>query len=167
MHTLYLNSVTQINSKMLNSLGVKALLLDVDNTIKIYGANKPYDGITKWIEEMKQNEIKIVLFSNNYKKVVEPLANSLGLPFIAFALKPSPVAYIRSKKILGEKFSNIMVVGDQVFTDILGAKLVGVKAMLVEPVSPSQEGITVKIRRVFTSFAENRIKSRGLYMMEE
>ena len=167
MYTLYLNNVTQINKEMLNSVGVKALLLDIDNTIKVYGASKPFSGVMKWVREMEKQNIKIILFSNNYKKVVEPFAESMGLPFVAFALKPSPVAYFRAKKMLNVNFSEIMIVGDQVFTDIFGAKLVGVKSMLVDPVDVEKEGATVKIRRIFTGGAEGRIKSRGLYMLEE
>ena len=167
MYTLYLNNVAQIRKEMLEKLEVKVLLLDIDNTIKIYGENKPYKGVLEWIKYIKDSGYEIVLISNNYKETVEPFAKSLGLKYIAFALKPSPLGYVRAKKLINQKFSNMLVIGDQVFTDIFGAKIVGIKSILVDPISKTQEGVTVKIRRVATSYAEKKIKSRGLYTIEE
>lgn len=167
MQTAYLYRVTEITPKMLLKFKVSCILLDIDNTVKPYGDDKPYDGVLQWIEQMQKNGIKLMLFSNNYKNTVEPFAKSVGLPFASFCLKPSPIGFIRARLAFNKPLNEILVVGDQLFTDIFGAKLLHMKTLLVDPVDEEKEAKTVKLRRFLLSGAEKKIKSRGEYTEEE
>ncbi len=85
---LYLKSVTQITIEILKKNNIKALILDVDNTLIDYCRNMP-DGIKKWCEELKKSGIKFCILSNSNKKdKVENVAEILEIPYIYFAKKP-------------------------------------------------------------------------------
>lgn len=160
MPDLGLNSVTDISMKIINKLKIKAILLDVDNTIAAHGSLDPFDGVVEWLTMLKKKGIKVVLSSNNFRKRVEPFAISLNLPFVAFSLKPFGVGIIRAKKILKEPNKNILVVGDQVFTDILGANLVGMKSILLKPQSSDADPLEVKIKRKLEKKVWDKLERR-------
>lgn len=160
MKTLYFPSLLDIEPSTLKELKIKCVLLDIDNTIKPYGAKSVDENYHNWINTVKQNGIKVILCSNNYKKNVAPIANSINCDFVPFCLKPSPFGYFRAFLKSEEKLSNILIIGDQFFTDILGGKIMLVKTFLVEPISKSSEGTTVKIRRKLTAPFTNRIINR-------
>ena len=74
------------------------------------------------------------LLSNSKEKRVEPFANKIGLNYISLALKPLPFGFFKAKKALGLKHKEVAIVGDQIFTDVLGGNLVGVKTLLLTPI---------------------------------
>lgn len=160
MRTAYLKKVTDLNMKMLSKLGVQYILLDIDNTIKKYGDTKPAAGEREWVAQMQAQGVRILLFSNNFKKTVAPFAEGLGLDYLAFCLKPSPLAYLRAVRRFHTNRQNILVVGDQLFTDIFGAKLLAMKTLLVEPLDLNRESATVKLRRCLLSRIKRKITSR-------
>lgn len=160
MKTLYFPSLLDININTLKELKIKCILLDIDNTIKPYGAKYLDASYKNWIYNIKQNDINIILCSNNYRKNVEPIAQSIGCDFIPFCLKPSPFGYFRAFIKSKEKLSSIIIIGDQFFTDILGGKFMFAKTFLVAPISKNSEGITVKIRRKLTAPFTNKIINR-------
>lgn len=160
MKTAYSHKVTDISYEMLSRLQVRFVLLDIDNTIKSYGAPKPYEGIKDWLREMKGHGVRVVLCSNNFKSRVKPFSDALGAEYVSFCLKPSPFGFLRAKKRLHAKRGEILVVGDQVFTDVMGAKLFGLKALLVDPVSLENERVTVKFRRFLMKGFRKRIENR-------
>lgn len=160
MKTAYLHKVTDISAAMLHKIGVKYILLDIDNTVKKYGEKRPYAGIEMWLKQIKTHGVRVVLFSNNFKSRVKPFADALGAEYISFCLKPSPLGFLRAKKRLHAKPEEILVVGDQVFTDITGAKLMGFKALLVDPVCTENERCTVKFRRFLMKSIRIKIENR-------
>lgn len=141
-------------------MNIKCVLLDVDNTIKPYGANIIQPSYVEWIKNIKDKNINIILCSNNYKRVVEPIAKQVNCDFVPFCLKPSPFGYLRAYFKSNEKLKNLVIIGDQFFTDILGGKLMFMKTLLVEPVSSESEGTTVILRRKLTAAFVDRIKNR-------
>lgn len=160
LKTLYFPTLLDIEIGTLKQLGIKCILLDIDNTIKPYGAKFIDEPYKNWINTAKANGIKIILCSNNFKKTVEPIALSINCDFVPFCLKPSPFGYFRAFLKSKEKISDILVIGDQFFTDILGGKIMLAKTFLLEPISATSEGITVKIRRKLTSPFTNKIINR-------
>ncbi len=160
MKTYFFNSLLDVNTDILKQLDIKCILLDIDNTIKPYGAteiSKPY---VDWINKVKAANIKVILCSNNYKRNVAPIANLINCNFVFFCLKPSPIGYLRAYVKSKTKHKNIIVIGDQFFTDILGGKFLFFKTFLLNPISEDSEGTTVKLRRKLTSAFTNRIKNR-------
>lgn len=160
LKTLYFPSLLDIEISTLQKLKIKCVLLDIDNTIKPYGAKCIDTPYCNWINNVKKNGIKVILCSNNYRKNVEPIAQSISCDFVSFCLKPSPFGYFKAFLKSKEKLSTILIIGDQFFTDILGGKIMFVKTFLLEPISKSSEGTTVKIRRKLTAPFTNRIINR-------
>lgn len=141
-----LERVTDINVELLKKHGIEALILDVDNTLSTHHGQILTDGLTEWLGHMKENGIKLTVLSNSKKKRVEPFAKKIDLAFISLGLKPLPFGYVRALKALGTEKKNTAIVGDQIFTDILGGKAVGVKTILLTPIKP-EDGWSFKVRR--------------------
>ena len=131
---LYKLKVTDIKTSDLKALGVNTLFLDVDNTLSTHHGFELADGLLEWIDEMKKSGINLILVSNSKRSRVEPFARSINLQFVSLSLKPLFKGFCEAKKRLNVKRKNICVVGDQLFTDVLGAKLFGVKVILLKPI---------------------------------
>ena len=143
---LKLNRITDIDSKHLKLLGVDALLLDVDNTLSTDHGTELVPGIFDWIEKMRKADVKLLIVSNARSCRVKPFAEKLGLDFIGLGLKPLPFGYFRGAKRAGSKRKNTAIVGDQIFTDILGGRLSGVKTILLTPIELEKK-LSFRIRR--------------------
>lgn len=128
------DKITDITLDDIKKLGVTALMLDVDNTMSTHGGQVLTDGLLEWLELMTSNGIKLIVLSNARKSRVEPFAEKISLPFIHLGLKPLPFGYFRAASALGVKRKNIAIVGDQLFTDMLGGFLSGVKKILLTPI---------------------------------
>lgn len=141
-----LHGITDITVEILNKFNIKALLLDVDNTMSTHHGQALTEGLLEWIDRMNKNGIKLMVLSNSKRKRIEPFAERISLPFISLGCKPLPTGYLRGVRALGEKRKNVAIVGDQIFTDVLGGNLVGVKTVLLTPIKP-EDGLSFKIRR--------------------
>lgn len=141
-----LHGITDITVELLNKHNIKALLLDVDNTMSTHHGTVLTEGLMEWIDKMKQSGIKLMVLSNSKRKRIEPFAARIGLPFISLGCKPLPTGYLRGVKKLGKKRKNVAIVGDQIFTDVLGGNTVGVKTILLTPIK-LEDGWSFKIRR--------------------
>lgn len=141
-----LHGITDITVELLNEYNIKALLLDVDNTMSTHHGVVLTDGLMEWIAAMQQSGIKLMVLSNSKKARIEPFAARIGLPFISLGCKPLPSGYLRGVKALKEKRKNVAIVGDQIFTDILGGNTVGVKTILLTPIK-LEDGWSFKVRR--------------------
>lgn len=160
MRTLFFKNLLDIEISVLKNLGIDCVLLDIDNTIKPYGAEKVEAVYAVWIDEAKAAGINVILCSNNYSCNVEPVARQLSCDFVAFCLKPSPFGYFRAYLKSKTKIEKILIIGDQFFTDILGGKFMFIKTFLVDPISEESEGSTVRFRRMLTKPFTERIKNR-------
>ncbi len=158
--TVAVRHVTDISPKMLRQLEIDAILLDVDNTLAPPTSKIPYEGVQEWIERIKSCGIHIVICSNNYKKRIKPFADSVGLDCVAMSLKPFPFGFNRAKRKLKEKPKNVLVVGDQIYTDVLGANLAGMRSILLEPRS-EEHGFSIWIRRKLEVSKRKKIKVLG------
>ena len=145
MPTIALRKVTDITPEMLKNLGTDAILLDVDNTLAPPDSKIPYEGVQEWIKMIKASGIHIVICSNNFKKRIKPFSDSIGLDCVAMSLKPFPFGFNRAKRKLKEKPNSVLVVGDQIYTDVLGANLAGMKAILLLPRS-EEHGWSIWLR---------------------
>ena len=93
--------VTEITPQFLESLGVRALLLDVDNTLATYTSHAPSPGALEWVKAMGEAGFRMIIISNNFKGRVGSFGAVFGLDTLSFALKPLPVGYLRAAKRLG------------------------------------------------------------------
>ena len=145
--------VTEITPQFLQSLGVRALLLDVDNTLATYTSHAPSPGALEWVKAMGEAGFRMIIISNNFKGRVGSFGAVFGLDTLSFALKPLPVGYLRAAKRLRVKPQECVIIGDQIFTDIVGANLCGMKSVLLSPIEPEAALVfSEKNRRYFTQF---------------
>jgi HAD superfamily phosphatase (TIGR01668 family) len=133
---IHLHRVTDIRGELLAERGIRALFLDLDNTLTTHNNPIPDRAVLAWLHEMKALGVTLVLVSNNKAKRVRPFAEELGLPFTSRALKPLPWGFMRTARELGLPPAAVAVVGDQLFTDILGGNLFGAPTSLVDLMEP-------------------------------
>lgn len=127
-------SILSITPQTLTEMGVKAVILDVDNTLTTHNNPKPIDGIDEWLNDVKSSGIKLIIVSNNHPPRVAPFAERLGLDYVPEGAKPLPKGMREAMKRMGVKRKETCAIGDQIFTDILGANLSGIKSIFVQPI---------------------------------
>ena len=151
----YFNNVREISIKFLRKNAIKALILDVDNTLIDYDKNLAEETI-KWAENLKKEGIKLYILSNSNKKdKVKTVAEKLNVEYEYFGKKPLKMGFKKVQKKLKEKPENIGVVGDQIFTDVLGGNRCKMFTILVDPIAEKDIWITLIKRPI-----ENAIKHR-------
>lgn len=158
--TVAVNSVTDITPELICAMNASAIILDVDNTLAVHGSQVPLEGSIDWVKRMRSENIKIIIVSNNLKRRVAPFAAKYDLPFLHLACKPFPPAYFRAVHKMGVRRRDVVVVGDQIFTDVIGANLSFMKSILLVPMA--EEGsISFRIRRSVEKPLRYLIKKTG------
>ena len=155
-----LERVTDITPEILKKYNITHLILDVDNTLSTHHGQVLTNGLSVWLKLMKENGIGLMVLSNSKEERVKPFAEKIDLPYISLGLKPLPFGYIRALKALGSKRKKTAIVGDQIFTDVLGGNLVGVKTLLLTPIKlESTAGFRFKRKLERLVFKIYRIKN--------
>ena len=145
---LYYSHVTNVDLDDLSRRGVRNLLMDLDNTLLPRDTSDVSVAVRTWLAELPERGFSAALVSNNWHSHVFDVADDLGLPIAAKALKPFPGAFRRGLKSLGGRAENTAVIGDQIFTDVLGGNLVGMTTVLVLPLSTSDLPHTLALRHL-------------------
>lgn len=141
----YLNSAYDIDYEGLYREGVRGLLFDIDNTLVPHGA--PADDRARVLcARLREIGFGYCFVSNNVKRRVEPFCRELGGHFVHMANKPSAKGYQKAMEILGTDTADTVFIGDQLFTDIYGAKRAGIRNILVKPIHPKEE-IQIVLKR--------------------
>ena len=144
---LAIKSVLELRPERLAELGLDALLLDVDCTLKEYRAETVSGEVRQWLNELRAAGVGLCLVSNGLGRRIGHLAESLDLPYIAGACKPLPFGCRWAVRKMGFDRGRTAMVGDQLFADILAARLAGIFSILVEPISPEQEPWFTRMKR--------------------
>ncbi|MDY0087691.1 MAG: YqeG family HAD IIIA-type phosphatase [Coriobacteriia bacterium] len=145
---LYYVSVNTIDLDELQRRGVRHLLLDLDNTLKPRDVSAVPSEVQEWVDMLPKRGMAACLVSNNWHGYVASIAEDIGLPIVAKALKPFPSAFRKGLQVLGATADSAAVVGDQVFTDVLGGNLLGMTTVLVQPQSRTDLPHTLLLRRI-------------------
>ncbi|MBQ3094127.1 MAG: YqeG family HAD IIIA-type phosphatase [Clostridia bacterium] len=132
--TILKNRITELTPQELDAMGVKALLLDVDNTLTRHHSQELDDGVAAWLASMRDAGVQMRLVSNSKKPRVDPFAKRIGLDYEHTSMKPLPFGFFRAAKAMGVSRRECLVIGDQTFTDVLGAKLAGVRVLQLLPI---------------------------------
>ena len=143
----YLNGICEIDIEALERQGIEALLFDVDNTITTWNCPNIDENVVAWFDALKRSSIKGCIISNNSPERLQGVADELGLSYEANAKKPLPFGYKRAMRKLQCDKKHTLMVGDQLFTDVLGANLAGIKAVLLKPISTLHEFRGTRINR--------------------
>ena len=157
----YFNSVKNIKIELLQKNNIKGLILDVDNTLINLDKKMP-EGVSNWAKDLKAHGIKICILSNSNKiEKVGAVAKILEVPYIFFGKKPLKSGFLRAKEILKLENKNIAVVGDQIFTDILGANRCQMFSILVKPIE-EKDYLVTRIKRPLENWIIKRYRKSKL-----
>lgn len=132
---LILPALPDLKPEMLTERGIKLLMLDFDNTIVPYTTSVPTDRMARWLQEMLAAEIRICIVSNSRKNRVPDFCRQYGLDCITRAKKPFAKGICQCLSRYGAEPAEAALVGDQIFTDTLGANAAGVTSILVEAIN--------------------------------
>lgn len=156
----YFESVKEITIDFLNKNNIKALILDVDNTILDFD-KKLLEGVQEWCENLKKQGIQFCILSNsNKQEKVKMVAQKLQIPYFYFGTKPFKRGFKKAIKLLEEKEENIAAVGDQIFTDVLGANRCHLFSILVKPIGKKDILIT-KIKRPLENYMIQKYQQKA------
>ncbi len=128
------NTYMDVSPEILTSLGIKALLIDIDNTLAPYEQDLPDEYIISWFDALKAAGIKAALISNNHPPRVELFNSLLSLPAYPDSGKPSSRSLIAAMKEMGVSPEETAGLGDQLLTDTLAVHRLGMISLIVPPI---------------------------------
>lgn len=149
-------SVSLITPALLRERGITGVMVDLDDTMVASGTEIIAEATRKWLAELKEAGFRVIILSNGERSRVARWAAELDLPSFALVGKPFWFAFRRGLKALGTPPEQTAMVGDQLFTDVLGANLARVTSILVTPLSVGKLPHTKLLRRL-----ERRILKGG------
>ena len=135
--TFYLAS-----ADFLENIGVKGIILDIDNTLEPYENATPGMQVLSWLNSLTERGIKAAIVSNNGRERVELFNKELGLPAYYKAKKPLKRNLIRAMSDMDTSLCDTILMGDQVFTDVWAAHNAGIRAILVPPIKDKTDVFT-------------------------
>ncbi len=139
--------------------GIRGVILDLDNTVVAWNAPVPSDAVRQWVDRLRQAGLRACIVSNNFMGRAQTIGDLLGIPVVPAAVKPTPWAFRKAMAIMGVSAGQTALIGDQLFTDILGGNLLGMRTILVDPLS-TQEFPTTKLVRRLEGLVRARILRR-------
>ncbi|SHI92157.1 YqeG family HAD IIIA-type phosphatase [Lutispora thermophila] len=145
---LYYESIFYIDNNKLKEKGIEGIIIDLDNTLAAWDVKEADAKVINFINDLKQKGFKICIISNNTKARVDKFNEILGLPAIHKAGKPKLSPYIKAMKLLKTHRQNTAVIGDQLFTDVLGGNRLGLFTILVTPISEKEFIWTRMVRKL-------------------
>ena len=162
---VYAQSIYTINYKKLKKNGIKCLLFDLDNTIASYKANMPDQKVKELFARLEE-DFKVIIISNSGKNRLRPFKEKLNVDVAFSSKKPLKGKYKKILTLYKFKIDEIACISDQLFTDILGGNRVGIKTILVNPMSKKDMPLTF-IFRIFERGQFKKFKKRGILKLGE
>ena len=151
----YCKNIKDVDIEKLKENNITGIILDVDNTL-IDLDRKLLEGAEEWCNNLKEQNIKFCILSNsNKKEKVKKVAKLLDIPYIYFGTKPLKRGFKRASEKLNIDFEHLAIIGDQIFTDIIGGNRCKMFTILVKPISDREIFITAMKRGI-----ENKILDR-------
>ena len=123
-----------ITPSFLQSIGVRGLLIDIDNTLAPYEQPEPDEKLSAWIKSLSDAGITIAFISNNDQERIELFNRTLGVPAYWKSGKPFKKSLLRAMRDLGTDRTNTIMLGDQLLTDAWAGNAAGLKVMIVPPI---------------------------------
>ena len=137
----------QATAEFLLSIGIRGVLLDIDNTLEPYEHPLPGEKVLRWLESLHAVGIKTAIVSNNGKERVELFNKSIGMPAYYKAGKPFTRNIKRAMTDIDATKETTIFIGDQILTDVWAAHNAGIRAILVPPINDRRDPLT-RFKRV-------------------
>ena len=165
--TWLVTNIFSLTPASLKQQGIKAVLTDLDNTLMAWDHPEGTAKLTQWLSDLRNGGIQVVVVSNNNANRIHKAMARLQVAYVARALKPLPVGITKARKELGLTRSEVVMVGDQLLTDIWAGNLAGVRTILTQPLVQSDAWNT-RINRFFEGFVFKALaKKRQLNYQED
>lgn len=162
----FVKDIFQILPEALKARGIKGIITDLDNTLVAWDRPDATPEIILWMKTMQEIGINVTIVSNNNEMRVKAFCDPLGISFINDARKPMQKPFRRALSTMQLKKEEVVVIGDQLLTDILGGNRSGLHTILVVPVASSDAAITKFNRKIERKIMAG-LKRRGLIKWEE
>ncbi len=162
----YVKSIFDISPSVLKERGIKGIITDLDNTLVEWDRPDATPELKEWFQSMLNNNISVTIVSNNNKERVEAFASPVDIPFIFRAKKPMVKAFNKALNSMKLKSEEVVVIGDQLLTDVLGGNRLGLHTILVVPVTQS-DGFFTKFNRLVERRILKKFKQKGMIQWEE
>ena len=145
---LFASRITHIEPRELRERGIRGAIVDLDNTLVGFRTLAPLAEDAAWVAAAKEAGVAVVVLTNNATPWASTVAKNLDVPCIPRARKPLPRGFLRALHLLELQAHEVVVIGDQLFTDVLGARLAGLVVILVDPLVRSDPWNTRPLRWV-------------------
>lgn len=155
---LTVNSIHDIDLERLSQAGIRGIITDLDNTLVGARTHLATPEVEQWIRHAERLGFKVMIVSNNHRTRVSRFSEPLQVPFLSSAGKPTLGAFRRAMKTMDTKPEQTAMIGDQLFTDILGGNRIGLYTILVMPVSLSEESWPTRINRILEKLVKRFTK---------
>lgn len=155
---LFVDALEDIDLARLWRLGIRGLIVDLDNTLVAWNAYDLPERIARWVAKAKEQGFAICIVSNALEERVAYFSRLLAIPGISKARKPRRGAFRIALETLGLQRNQVAVIGDQVFTDVLGGNRLGLYTILVRPIS-RREFFLTRLGRFFERLVLRRFTS--------
>ena len=157
----YVKSIHELDLAALYARGIRGLITDLDNTLVSWDDPLPNPELVDWLKKVREMGFSVFIVSNNSPDRVRKFAKAFGVPAISKAVKPRRRAFRMACEAMGVTLAEAAVIGDQIFTDVLGGNRLGVCTILVVPVS-NKEFIGTKLMRKLEGVVLRKLEARGL-----
>ena len=162
---VYAQSIYTINYKKLKKNGIKCLLFDLDNTIASYKANMPDQKVKELFARLEE-DFKVIIISNSGKNSLRPFKEKLNVDVAFSSKKPLKGKYKKILTLYKFKIDEIACIGDQLFTDILGANRMGFTSILVNRISKN-EIFPTRINRFLEKIVLKKLAKKNILISGE
>ena len=162
----FVRSVFHITPELLKEKGIKGIITDLDNTLVEWDRPDATPKLIEWFASMKAAGIQIIIVSNNKEMRVKSFADPLGIPFIYKARKPLGKAFRHALELMSVKKEEVVVIGDQLLTDVFGGNRQKLHTILVIPVAKS-DGFITKFNRLVERRIFRYLDKKGQVTWEE
>ncbi|MCZ8536101.1 MULTISPECIES: YqeG family HAD IIIA-type phosphatase [Paenisporosarcina] len=162
----FVKSVFDISPERLLDKGIRGIITDLDNTLVEWDRPDATPKLVNWLKSMKDAGIQVTIVSNNSEMRVKSFADPLGIPFIYKARKPMGKAFRKALQLMDVKREEVVVIGDQLLTDVVGGNRIKLHTILVLPVAKS-DGFFTRFNRLVERRIFKALKRRGYVTWEE
>ena len=138
----YFDTFDEASAVFLLSIGVKGIVLDVDNTLEPYENPFPGEHVIAWLDSLRASGISAAIVSNNGGERINLFNKDIGLPVYYKAKKPFKKNVLNAMRDMGTNKDNTILMGDQIFTDVWAAHNTGIRAILVPPIKDKKDLLT-------------------------
>lgn len=145
---IFADSLHELTASTLKEKGIEGIIIDLDNTLTNWNQRFITEEVCNWIKMLQSQGLRLCVLSNSSAKRIDGTIKALGLSYVAYALKPGKHGFLRAMEKLNTNPSNTAVIGDQLFTDVLGGKRLGLTTILIKPRSKREFWGTKIIRKL-------------------